>query len=82
MTKITRQDLEFIEFTAINSWKSTSGLRLEGLDRKLTEREVVVISYVDAVFSLLVKKGILSLDTLPEVPLIAVDSDVAEADYA
>ncbi len=77
---LTEKDLEFV-FEQSSKRFVQFGAESFGPSRPLTHRQQVCVSYVEATFALLVKTGILTLEQLPQIPLITTDSEPATDDY-
>ncbi len=78
---VTQADLDFISDQTRKEYLALGeGLRLDGMDRPLNERERIVLAYLIGVTDLLYKRGMLSLGTL-EIPLLSDDSNTPESDY-
>lgn len=77
--QLSERDLEFVFELAS---KRFINLGTESLSATpLTHRQQVCISYIDAVMGLLVKRGVMTTEQLPTIPLVAADSEPQEYDY-
>jgi hypothetical protein len=73
--------LNILDFATKGYLELPNGVRLDGMTRALSDKELVVVAYYQAVIDYLLYKNILTLESINAIKLITVDSEPETDDY-